>query len=189
MNKYLRFVFGFIFTTSIVFAAPSIEEGKTIFNNRCASCHNVNKQLTGPALAGIDQRRPIDWIIKFVHSPQTVVRSGDTYAIELFNKFNKIPMPGHPDLTDDNIKSIVEYIKSEAKQVSTDKPPFAKPKKIRPAYLPLSLSANSLFFTSFLMLVAFIVVIMYFAVEVKILQRKTDQLNDDSKTIQEEMKH
>lgn len=172
MNKCLFFVFGLLFTTSIGFAAPSVDEGKTIFDTRSTSCHNVNKQVMGPALAGIDQRRSIDWIIKFVHSPQTVVRSGDAYAIELFNKFNKIPMPDHPDLTDDNIKSIVEYIKSEAKQVSADKPPFAKPGKIRRAYLPLSPSANAFFFISFLALVAFMIIIMYFAVEVKIMQRK-----------------
>ena len=31
------------------------KEGKTIFSTRCAGCHNVNKTLTGPALAGVDQ--------------------------------------------------------------------------------------------------------------------------------------
>ncbi|MEJ7676628.1 MAG: cytochrome c [Segetibacter sp.] len=66
-------------------AAPSSEEGKTIFTNRCAACHNVNKELAGPALSGIDKRRPIDWIIKFVHSSQAVVKSGDTYAVNLYN--------------------------------------------------------------------------------------------------------
>jgi len=93
-------------------AAPPIAEGKAIFSTRCAGCHNVNKVVTGPALAGVDQRHSIDWIINFVHSSQTVIKGGDEKAVALFEKFNKIPMPDHPDLTAGNIKSIVEYIKS-----------------------------------------------------------------------------
>ena len=110
-----------LITTLSTIAAPPAEEGKAIFTSRCTGCHNVNKMVVGPALAGVDQRRPIDWIVNFVHSSQKVVKSGDPYAVSLFNKFNKIQMPDHPDLTSDNIKSIVEYIKVEAK-ASAEKP-------------------------------------------------------------------
>src|SRR3954453_23031204 len=103
-----------LFTGITKIYADPIEDGKTIFMTRCAACHNVNKQLTGPALAGVDQRHSIDWIINFVHSSQTLVKGGDAQAVALFEKFNKIPMPDHPDLTSDDIKSIVSYIKSEA---------------------------------------------------------------------------
>ena len=85
-------------------ADPPAEEGKLIFNSRCASCHNINKTIVGPALAGIDDRRDIDWIIKFVQSSQTLIKSGDKDASALFTKFNNIPMPDHKDLTDDKIK-------------------------------------------------------------------------------------
>jgi cytochrome c551/c552 len=152
-------------------AAPPVEDGKTIFTVRCAACHNVNKQLTGPALAGVDQRRSIDWIINFVHSSQTVVKSGDQYAVALFEKFNKIPMPDHPDLTVDNIKSVVEYIKSEAK-TGSDKPPFTKPSKLRPNYLPLSISNDYGFFIGYLAAVGILVLALLFAVEVSGLKRK-----------------
>src|SRR5206468_4896771 len=81
------------------FANPPSEEGKQIFTTRCAGCHNVNRILTGPALAGVDQRHSIDWIINFVHSSQTVIRGGDKQAVALFEKFNRIPMPDHPDLS------------------------------------------------------------------------------------------
>jgi cytochrome c2 len=40
--------------------ADPIDPGKSIFTSRCAGCHNVNKQLTGPALAGVHERRSID---------------------------------------------------------------------------------------------------------------------------------
>src|SRR5947209_6841195 len=85
-------------------ATPPLDEGKTIFASRCAACHNINKVVVGPALAGVDKRHNIDWIINFVHSSQTVIKSGDPAANALFNQFNHIQMPNHPDLSADNIK-------------------------------------------------------------------------------------
>lgn len=73
-------------------ANPLAEAGRALFTNRCAACHNVNKTLTGPALAGVDGRHTIEWIINFVHSSQTVIKSGDKEAVTLFEKFNKITM-------------------------------------------------------------------------------------------------
>src|SRR3712207_55348 len=88
-------------------ATPPVEEGKTIFATRCASCHNVNKVLTGPALAGVHEHRSIDWIVSFVKSSQSIVKGGDKDAVAIFEQFNKIPMPDHPDLTAENIKNVV----------------------------------------------------------------------------------
>jgi cytochrome c551/c552 len=152
-----------------VFAGPPSEEGRVIFTARCAGCHNVNKILTGPALAGVDQRRTIDWIINFVHSSQTVVKSGDEYAVTLFNKFNRIPMPDHPDLTADNIKSIVEYIKTESK-TTADKAPFERQEKSHPNYTPLSIS-NYWVFGSYFAIVALLVAVLLMAVKVMDLRR------------------
>lgn len=118
---------GFLFNQAII-AAPPVEEGKTIFTSRCAACHNINKVLTGPALAGVDERRSMDWIISFVQSSQTLVKKGDKDAVALFEQFNKIPMPDHTDLTAENIKSVVAYIKSEAKGPES-KAPAAKPEE------------------------------------------------------------
>jgi cytochrome c2 len=149
-------------------AAPPAEDGKTIFTARCAACHNVNKQLTGPALAGVHERRSIDWIIKFVHSSQTMVKSGDKDAVALFEKFNKIPMPDHGDLTDENIKSIVEYVKAESK--TEEELPFEKPGKLRPNYTPISLN-NYGVFIGFLGAVGVLILVLLFAVEVSTLKR------------------
>ena len=159
-------------------ATPPSEEGKTLFTARCAACHNVNKQLTGPALAGVHERRSIEWIIKFVHSSQTMVKSGDKDAVALFEKFNKIPMPDHGDLTDENIKSIVEYVKSESK-TGAEKAPFAKPSKIRPNYTPLSIS-NYGVFLGFFGAVSLLTLVLLLAVEASGFRRKADAENSDS---------
>ena len=149
----------FLFCISLVKAEPP-EEGKSIFLSRCAACHNVNKILTGPALAGVDTRHPIDWIVKFVNSSQTLIKNGDTAALRLFEKFNKIPMPDHPDLTEANIRSIVDYIKSETKTVTEEKP-FARPGKKQPHYLPIR---DYRFYLCYGIVVIGLVAALYFAV-------------------------
>jgi cytochrome c551/c552 len=115
-----------IFSVTLAQAAPPVEEGETIFTTRCAGCHNINKQVVGPALAGIDQRRSMEWIINFVHSSQTLVKKGDKEATALFKEFNGIPMPDHKDLSDDNIKNVVAYIQSEAGAAAKKDAPATK---------------------------------------------------------------
>ena len=158
------------FSTVQLFAAPAIDEGKSLFSARCASCHNVNKDLTGPALAGVDERRSIDWIINFVHSSQKVIKSGDKDAVALFNKFNSVPMPDHPDLTETHIKSIVEYIKSETKADVADAAPFSKPGKLQANYTPLSIN-NYGAFAIYFVLVLLLIGSLLAWVEVKCMQR------------------
>lgn len=165
-----------LITLSVTFSAlamPPEPVGKTIFTTRCASCHAVNKVLTGPALAGVDQRHPIEWIVNFVHSSQTLVKGGDPKAVALFEKFNKIQMPDHPDLTSDDIKSIVGYIKSEA-STGVEKAPFEKPAKVRPAYTPITF-ANTEFFIGYLVVIALLVLALLFAVQIKQYERRTQE--------------
>ncbi len=151
-------------------ANPPVEEGKSIFLTRCAACHNINKPMTGPALSGISEKRSIDWLVKFIQSSQTLIKSGDADAIKIFEEFKKIPMPDHPDLTADNIKSIVEYIKSESKPVDEEKAPFAKPGKKKTFYTPVKLN-NYPFIFGFLAVVAALVFSLYYAVQFKTFQR------------------
>lgn len=171
--KSRKFISGLLlaFTIAVIAKAnPPIEEGKSIFLSRCAACHNVNKPMTGPALAGIDQKRSIDWIISFVHSSQKMVKAGDSAALAVYEKFNKVPMPDHMDLTDENIKNIVAYIKTESQPVIGEKAPFAKPGKKQPFYQPLSIR-NYGFFIGYFTVVAALILSLYFAVQVKTFER------------------
>ena len=172
MNRNL-FLASLLLIASLYCFADPVEEGKAIFSTRCSSCHNINKMVVGPALAGVDQRRSIDWIIKFVQSSQTLIKSGDKDATALFAKFN-ITMPDHPDLTPSNIKSVVEYIKSQslATGTATDKAPFFRPEKIHPAYLPISIANNYGFFLLYLSAVALLAFVLIFFVRVKEYERK-----------------
>jgi len=174
MKPMVILVFLMLSDTIYSVAAPPADAGKTIFSSQCAGCHNVNKVVTGPALAGIDERRPMDWIIKFVHSSQTVIKGGDPYAVALYDKFNKIPMPDHPDLTTGDIEGIVGYIKSSAIAGSGSETAPFRPDKIHPAYLPLSLNRlnNWGFAGAYLILVFLLIGALLVLVKVKSIQRK-----------------
>jgi len=162
-----------LFAISLVKAAPPVEEGKTIFTTRCAGCHNINKMVVGPALAGVDQRHSIDWIVNFVHSSQTVIKKGDPAAVDLFNKFNHIQMPDHPDLTASNIKNVVEYIKTEASSVAPAKTATGDSSPKITHAKPLSFM-NYGYMLIYFSLAAMLVATLLFAYQVKQYQRKVE---------------
>lgn len=89
--------------------------GETTFKNVCSACHSVGMgKLVGPDLANVDQRRPEAWLIKFIKSSQSVIKSGDKYADSIFKAFNQIMMPDQPSLTDAQIKEVLDYIKTKS---------------------------------------------------------------------------
>lgn len=95
-------------------SASAQESGKQIFQQSCAACHSIGGgQLVGPDLAGVNDKRPEDWLLKFIKSSQTLVKSGDKTATVLFEQFNKIPMPDQA-LSDDQIKKVLAHIKETA---------------------------------------------------------------------------
>ena len=86
----------------------------------CAACHTIGKgKLIGPDLKGVTERREEAWLLSFIKSSQTVVKSGDEIAVQLFEEFNKIPMPDNP-LSDKQVKGILTYIENydEAAEVA-----------------------------------------------------------------------
>lgn len=110
-------------------AAPDaavVDAGKALFVGNCKVCHAVNEQVVGPALAKVYERRDINWIIAFVKNSQKVIKSGDSYAVDLYNKYNKTEMPTF-DFKDEEIKSIVAYIKYETENPTVEKGPEVKP--------------------------------------------------------------
>lgn len=92
-----------------------ISEGESLFKANCRSCHRVHEKLVGPALAGVEERAPsVQWIIDFVHNSQKLIQSGDEYANQIYNEYNQIQMTAFPTLSDDQVLSIIAYIKAEA---------------------------------------------------------------------------
>jgi cytochrome c2 len=90
------------------------QDGKTLFSNNCAQCHAVNKQLTGPALAGVQERwhNNIKNLHAWIHNNAAFRATGDAYANNLYNQFGHVNMSLFPNLSDADIDAILAYIKS-----------------------------------------------------------------------------
>ena len=87
--------------------------GKNLFQSNCQTCHAVNRNLTGPALAGVESRGP--WadrknLVKWVKNPAVMINE-NAYAKDLVNKFNGQVMPAFPQLSEEQIGSIFDYLK------------------------------------------------------------------------------
>lgn len=94
------------------FQTPSAVDGEKIFKQNCAACHSVGKgKLVGPDLKGVNTRRSEAWLLKFIKSSQTMVKSGDKDAVAVFNENNRIPMPDQ-NLTTQQMKDVLAYLKS-----------------------------------------------------------------------------
>ena len=95
---------------------PESEEvialGKQLFTGNCTVCHALNEVVVGPALAGIHERRPVPWIKEFIVNSQRVIQSGDAYAVNLFNTYNKTVMPSF-NFSDEELTAIIAYLKYE----------------------------------------------------------------------------
>ncbi len=105
---YLLFLSALLYSTN-----SSAQDGHALFQANCASCHKVNAKLVGPALAGVESRWPSrDKIHSWVHNSSAVIKSGDQYAVSLYNEFAKTQMTAFPQLGDKDIDAILDYIKS-----------------------------------------------------------------------------
>jgi len=100
------------FCSPISLSAQAAPDGKALFSQNCASCHNASsKKSTGPGLMGVLGRIPgLDWAHKWVHNNNALVASGDAYAIQLKKDNNNTPMTTFPQLKEDEIDAILNYV-------------------------------------------------------------------------------
>ena len=90
-----------------------VSQGESLYNNNCTVCHAINQVVVGPALKNVHERRELPWLINFIKNSQKVIQSGDEYAVNLYNEYNKTVMPSFA-YSDEEITSIVAYIKAES---------------------------------------------------------------------------
>ena len=101
----------------------SIAAGKQLFDTNCRTCHRVSERLIGPPLAGVWERAPsIEWIHNFVRNSSAVIASGDPYAVNLFNEYNKVLMTSFSSLSDEDINNILAHVKAEAEKPAAETP-------------------------------------------------------------------
>lgn len=116
LNQKLRndllITFLFIIFSSTISYSQS--RGETIFKNTCQACHSIGKgRLVGPDLMNVQERRSEDWLLKFIKSSQSMIKSGDPVAVAIFNDYNKTIMPDQ-NLSDTEIKDVLSYIQAQS---------------------------------------------------------------------------
>ena len=94
--------------------AQSAEEGKTLFQANCTSCHAINDKVVGPALKDVHKRREEAWLVKWIKNSQKLIASGDPVAVQVYKENNESPMTAFENLSDNQIKSIIAYVKAES---------------------------------------------------------------------------
>lgn len=86
-------------------------KGKTLFMQKCASCHHLFKDQTGPSLVGIEKRGP--WadrknVYAWTRNPAAFMAT-NSYTQDL-KKVYAVIMPAFPDMSEEEIDNVMTYI-------------------------------------------------------------------------------
>ncbi|MBK9044480.1 MAG: c-type cytochrome [Saprospiraceae bacterium] len=106
-----------LFALSSLSAQVSPDAGKELFKSYCAACHakDMRSAATGPALAGAQERWGDDAALyAWIRNSQALIAEGHPRAVELWNQYKPTVMTAFPNLTDDEIGSMMAYINGVA---------------------------------------------------------------------------
>ena len=138
-SKILHLGFILLLTFSISLNAQEGDpvKGKSLFNANCASCHKLDKVMTGPALRNVEARLADeqgldrDWISAWIRNSPAVIKSGDAYAVKIFAEWKNTAMTPFPGFTDQDISDVLAYTAVDPcvlnPQSSPDCPGYVKP--------------------------------------------------------------
>jgi len=110
----------FLLTFSISLSAQDdVAAGKSLFNANCASCHKLDKKMTGPALRNVEARLAEDegldreWLYAWIKNSAGMIKSGDAYANKIYKEYNGTAMTAFPQLSNTDIDNILAYTAAE----------------------------------------------------------------------------
>ena len=90
--------------------AQDYDNGKQLFRNNCAACHNMEKKVIGPALKNVVKNQGEDWTKSWIKNNQALRDAGDKHANEIFKEYNGMAMPAYEHLGDEAINDITVYL-------------------------------------------------------------------------------
>ena len=114
---FFPFVLSILFSTAVLAqdeGAPQYDQavldvGEKLWKSNCTQCHAIGKQVIGPDLKNIQERQPTEWLVAWIKNSQALIQSGDDYANQIFEEYNKTAMPAYP-FSDDEVGALLAYI-------------------------------------------------------------------------------
>jgi len=107
--------------------AEAQQPGEQDFQTFCSPCHSIGGgRLVGPDLAGVGDRRSVEWLNEFVRSSQAMVARGDPDAVALVAEYSNIVMPDAP-LSEAQIAGVVAYMTAAGASSSAITPQAPSP--------------------------------------------------------------
>lgn len=86
--------------------------GQELFKMNCSKCHYPRGgNFIGPSLEFAVTSQPYSFFKDFTRNSEKVIKSGDPYANKIFNDYNRSIMPAFPNLSDNDIEAIYDYVK------------------------------------------------------------------------------
>lgn len=116
ITRKLIFLISFVVFTGVSITAQAQPEGdaaagEKLFVNNCKQCHSVdNKVLVGPGMAGVEDRASFEWLVSWIQNPQKMIQSGDKYAVEIYEEYNRLEMTAFPNYGDQEVADILAYV-------------------------------------------------------------------------------
>ena len=110
VSKFLALLFlVFSFSFNVYSQDVDIAKGKSLFNANCAACHKLNKNLIGPALAGVSAKYEKEWLYSWIKNSSAMIKAGDERAVAIWEEYNKAAMNAFPQLSNMDIDNILAY--------------------------------------------------------------------------------
>jgi len=157
---------GLLLSTSASFYGQDGDpkNGEKLFKANCTACHALDKQVIGPPLKGVVERVKTeggvdrDWLHKWIKDNKALRASGDKYANEIFEKFNKTEMQQFPNLTEKDIDDILAFTTNPP--APEEKKPEANPATDATAAAPADKTTTNIVIISLLAIAGLLVWIL-----------------------------
>jgi len=98
-----------------------LSQGESLFRTRCAACHEIGRTpgaviKPGPNLMDVTVRREHDWLVRWIKEPDVMLEEKDPIATELFEAYNKLPMP-NLRINDNEVDMLLDFIETESRRM------------------------------------------------------------------------
>ncbi len=86
-----------------------VEQGKTVFEAKCVSCHKFDEKLVGPPLKGITKKRKPEWIMNMILNPEKMTKE-NIEAQKLMAQY--LTQMTFQNVTEQEARAVLEYFRS-----------------------------------------------------------------------------